>query len=110
MVAEHIKRRVKGLGLEVKRGVKDIVLLRDMKVILASLVAARKAALANVIRPRGEAAATDSLLNAARAMRGNPSALRLKELETLEKVTEKTDNISLFGGRDAVSKDLVKIR
>ena len=37
-------------------------------------------------------------------------ALRLKELETLEKVTEKIDKISVFGGLDAVLKDLVKIR
>ncbi len=34
----------------------------------------------------------------------------LKELETLEKVTEKIDKISVFGGLDAVLKDLVKIR
>ena len=34
----------------------------------------------------------------------------LKELETLEKVTEKIDKISAFGGLDAVLKDLVKIR
>ena len=31
-------------------------------------------------------------------------------LETLEKVTEKIDKISVFGGLDAVLKDLVKIR
>ena len=36
--------------------------------------------------------------------------LRLKELETLEKVTEKIDKISVFGGLEGVLKDLVKIR
>ena len=37
--------------------------------------------------------------------------LELKaQLETLEKVTEKIDKISVFGGLDAVLKDLVKIR
>ena len=35
---------------------------------------------------------------------------RLKELETLEKVTEKIDKISVFGGLEGVLKDLVKIR
>ena len=40
----------------------------------------------------------------------NPTALRLKELETLEKVTEKIDKISVFGGLEGVLKDLVKIR
>lgn len=43
-------------------------------------------------------------------MEDNPTALWLKELETLEKVTEKIDKISVFGGLDGVLKDLVKIR
>ena len=34
----------------------------------------------------------------------------MKELETLEKVTEKIDKISVYGGLDSVRKDLVKIR
>lgn len=50
------------------------------------------------------------LANSARVMEDNPIALRLKELGTLEKVTEKIDKISVFGGLDAVLKDLVKIR
>jgi regulator of protease activity HflC (stomatin/prohibitin superfamily) len=110
-VAEHIKRRVEGFGLEVDSvGVKDIILPGEMKSILAKVVEAEKAALANVIRRREETSATRSLLNTARVMEGNPTALRLKELETLEKVTEKIDKISVFGGLDAVLKDLVKIR
>jgi regulator of protease activity HflC (stomatin/prohibitin superfamily) len=109
-VAEHIARRVQGFGLEVESvGVKDIILPGEMKTILAKVVEAEKAALANVIRRREETSATRSLLNTARVMEDNPTALRLKELETLEKVTEKIDKISVFGGLDAVLKDLVKI-
>jgi regulator of protease activity HflC (stomatin/prohibitin superfamily) len=111
VVAEHIARRVQGFGLEVESvGVKDIILPGEMKTILAKVVEAEKAALANVIRRREETSATRSLLNTARVMEDNPTALRLKELETLEKVTEKIDKISVFGGLDAVLKDLVKIR
>ena len=111
VVAEHIARRVEGFGIEVDSvGVKDIILPGEMKVILAKVVEAEKAALANVIRRREETSATRSLLNTARVMEDNPTALRLKELETLEKVTEKIDKISVFGGLDAVLKDLVKIR
>jgi regulator of protease activity HflC (stomatin/prohibitin superfamily) len=110
VVAEHIARRVQGFGLEVESvGVKDIILPGEMKTILAKVVEAEKAALANVIRRREETSATRSLLNTARVMEDNPTALRLKELETLEKVTEKIDKISVFGGLDAVLKDLVKI-
>ena len=110
-VAEHIQRRVQGFGLEVDSvGVKDIILPGEMKAILAKVVEAEKAALANVIRRREETSATRSLLNTARVMEDNPTALRLKELETLEKVTEKIDKISVFGGLEGVLKDLVKIR
>src|SRR5690242_7932703 len=111
VVAEHIARRVQGFGLEVDSvGVKDIILPGEMKQILAKVVEAEKAAAANVIRRREETSATRSLLNTARVMEDNPVALRLKVLETLEKVTEKIDKISVFGGLDAVLKDLVKIR
>jgi regulator of protease activity HflC (stomatin/prohibitin superfamily) len=110
VVNEHIKRRVVGTGLEVESvGVKDIILPGEMKTILAKVVEAEKAAQANVIRRREETAATRSLLNTAKVMEDNPVALRLKELETLEKVTEKIDKISVFGGLDGVLKDLIKI-
>lgn len=111
VVEAHIRRRVEGFGLEVESvGVKDIILPGDMKAILAKVVEAEKAAQANVIRRREETAATRSLLNTAKVMEDNPTALRLKELETLEKVTEKIDKISVFGGLEGVLKDLVKIR
>jgi regulator of protease activity HflC (stomatin/prohibitin superfamily) len=110
-VAEHVSRRARDIGLEVESvGVKDIILPGEMKTILAKVVEAEKAAQANVIRRREETAATRSLLNTAKVMEDSPVALRLKELETLEKVTEKIDKISVFGGLDAVLKDLVKIR
>ena len=111
VVGDHIRRRVVGFGLEVESvGVKDIIMPGDMKLILAKVVEAEKAAQANVIRRREETAATRSLLNTAKVMEDNPIALRLKELETLEKVTEKIDKISVFGGLEGVLKDLVKIR
>ena len=40
----------------------------------------------------------------------NPVALRLKELETLERVAERIDKISVFGGLDQVLNGLVKLR
>ena len=111
VVSAHIKGRVVGMGIELdSAGVKDIILPGDMKAILTRVVEAEKAAQSNVIRRREETAATRSLLNTARVMEDNPTALRLKELETLEKVTEKIDKISVFGGLEGLMKDLVKIR
>jgi regulator of protease activity HflC (stomatin/prohibitin superfamily) len=80
-----------------------------MKLLLAQVVEAEKAAQANVIRRREETNATRSMLNTARVMENNPTALRLKELETLEKVAERIDKISVFGGLDQVLNGLVKI-
>jgi hypothetical protein len=42
-------------------------------------------------------------------MEGNPIALRMKELETLERVAERIDKISVFGGLDQVLNGLVKL-
>ncbi|MCB1877780.1 MAG: slipin family protein [Chromatiales bacterium] len=90
-------------------GLKDVILPGDMKEILNQVVQAEKVAQANVIKRREETAATRSLLNTARLMDENPTLLRLKELEMLEKVTEKVDRLTVFGGLDGVLKDTVRI-
>ena len=111
VVSEQVKSRMMPFGMEIASlGVKDIVLPGDMKNILAQLVEAEKSAQANVIRRREETAATRSLLNTAKVMENNPVALRLKELETLERVAERIDNISVFGGLDQVLHGLVNIK
>jgi regulator of protease activity HflC (stomatin/prohibitin superfamily) len=98
-----------GIALE-SVGVKDIVLPGEMKAILTQVVQAEKLAQANVIRRREETAATRSLLNTAKVMEDNPVALRMKELETLERVAERIDKISVIGGLDQVLNGLVKLR
>lgn len=111
VVSTQVKVRMIPFGIEVTSlGVKDIVLPGDMKIILARVVEAEKSAQANVIRRREETAATRSLLNTAKVMENNPVALRLKELETLERVAERIDKISVFGGLDQVLNGLVNIK
>lgn len=110
VVSAHVRAKLEGFGLALDGvGVKDIVLPGEMKTILAQVVEAGKAAEANVIRRREETAATRSLLNTARVMEDNPVALRLKELETLERISERIDKISVFGGLDQVLNGLVKL-
>ncbi len=94
----------------VSAGIKDVILPGEMKEILNRVVEAEKVAQANLIKRREETAATRSLLNTARLMDENPTLLRLKELETLEKVTEKVDKLTVFGGLDGVLKDVVRIQ
>ncbi|WP_207717461.1 slipin family protein [Caenimonas soli] len=111
VVTGYVRGRLSAWGLELDGvGVKDIVLPGEMKTILAQVVEAGKSAEANVIRRREETAATRSLLNTAKVMEDNPVALRLKELETLERVAERIDKISVFGGLDSVLNGLVKLR
>ena len=110
-IAEHLGKRFADIGISVKSvGVKDIILPGDMKDLLGKVVEAEKAAQANVIRRREETNATRSLLNTAKVMESNTVALRLKELETLEKVTENVGNLSVVGGLDALLNGLVKIK
>jgi regulator of protease activity HflC (stomatin/prohibitin superfamily) len=110
-IADAVRSKVEEHGLAVRSvGVKDVILPGEMKTILNQVVEAEKVAQANLIKRREETAATRSLLNTARLMDENPTLLRLKELETLEKVTEKIDKLTVFGGLDGVLKDVVRIR
>ncbi len=110
VVHETVRDKVAEYGVVMKSvGVKDVILPGDMKDILNQVVQAEKAAQANIIKRREETAATRSLLNTARLMGENPVLLRLKELEALEKITEKVDKLTVFGGLDGVMQDLVKI-
>jgi regulator of protease activity HflC (stomatin/prohibitin superfamily) len=105
----RVKVEAHGIALN-SVGIKDVILPGEMKEILNRVVEAEKVAQANLIKRREETAATRSLLNTARLMDENPTLLRLKELETLEKVTEKVDKLTVFGGLDGVLKDVVRIQ
>ena len=100
--------KLEASGLAVRSvGVKDVILPGEMKTILNQVVEAEKVAQANLIRRREETAATRSLLNTARLMEENPTLMRLKELETLEKVTEKVEKITVYNGLEGVLKTMV---
>jgi regulator of protease activity HflC (stomatin/prohibitin superfamily) len=109
-IAEYIRTKVANYGIEVESvGVKDIILPGEIKAILSKVVEAEKAAQANVIRRREETAATRSMLNTVKAMEDNPIALRLKELEVLERIAEKIEHINVNGSLDNVLTDLIRI-
>lgn len=111
VIFDEVKVKVAEFGIKVRSvGVKDVILPGDMKEILNQVVEAEKVAQANVIKRREETAATRSLLNTARLIDDNPTLMRLKELEVLEKVTEKVDKLTVFGGLEGVLKDTVQIK
>ena len=109
-ILDHVRENASAHGIEVtKVGVKDLILPGDMRELLNQVVEAEKAAQANVIKRREETAATRSLLNTAKLMDENPTLMRLKELEALEKVADKVDRLTVFGGLDGVLNDTVRI-
>ena len=66
------------------------------------------------VRAGEETAATRSLLNTAKLMEDNPLLLRLKELESLERLVEKVGRIDLHAGNgqgfDALLSKLVRLK
>ncbi|MCG8428870.1 MAG: slipin family protein [Chromatiales bacterium] len=110
MMIDGIRSKVAEYGISVKSvGLRDIILPGDMKTILNQVVEAEKSAEANLIKRREETAATRSLHNTAKMMEGSPTLMRLKELEVLEKVTERIGNINVYSGLEGVMKDLIKV-
>ena len=110
-VFRNVVKQMAELGIKVASvAVKDIILPGEMKEILNHVVATEKAAQANVIKRREETAATRSLLNTAKLMEANPTLLRLKEMETLEKVVEKVDKLSVYDGLNGLLKDTISLR
>jgi regulator of protease activity HflC (stomatin/prohibitin superfamily) len=86
-LAEGLRRRVPALGLEVVTvGIRDLILPGEMKELLNKVTEAKKAAEANLIVRREETAAMRSQANTAKLLQDNPTLMRLRELEALEKV------------------------
>jgi regulator of protease activity HflC (stomatin/prohibitin superfamily) len=84
---EIVRRRAGALGVEiVSAGVRDVILPGDMKDLMNRVTEAKKAAEANLISRREETAAMRSQANTAKLLENNPTLMRLRELEVLEKI------------------------
>ena len=95
--------RAEQFGVRVHRvGVKDVILPGEMKTLLNKVIEAEKAAAANVILRREDAAATRNMANTAKVIAENPVLMRLKELETMKDIAEKIDEIKLVMGTDGL--------
>jgi regulator of protease activity HflC (stomatin/prohibitin superfamily) len=110
-----VRERIAETGLDVMElGVKDVILPGEIRELVNKVVEAERAAKANQIRRQEETAATRSLLNTAKLMEDNPLLLRLKELESLERLVEKVGRIDLHAGEgqglDALLNKLVRLK
>ena len=110
-----VRERLAETGIEVTElGVKDVILPGEVRELVNKVVEAERLAKANLIRRQEETAATRSLLNTAKLMEDNPLLLRLKELESLERLVEKVGRIDLHAGEgaglDALLTKLVRLK
>jgi regulator of protease activity HflC (stomatin/prohibitin superfamily) len=95
--------RAEMFGVRVHRvGVKDVILPGEMKTLLNKVIEAEKAAAANVIMRREDAAATRNMANTAKVIAENPVLMRLKELETMKDIAQQIDEIKLVVGADGL--------
>lgn len=108
-VAQELEKQVRDqatvLGLEVRSvGIKDVILPGDMKDLMNKVTEAKKAAEANLIVRREETAAMRSQANTAKLLADNPTLMRLRELEVLEKIASAGKMNIVLGERGLADK------
>ncbi len=108
-VADAIRPRAAELGITVvTAGVRDVILPGDMKDLMNKVTEAKKAAEASLITRREETAAMRMQANTAKILETNPTLMKLKELEVLEKVAGKA-NLTVLVGNEGLAGKVVKL-
>jgi len=104
-ILEYVKASAEAIGVDVQScGIRDIILPGEVKDIMNQVLVAEKKAQANVIMRREETASTRSLLNTAKLMEDNEMLFRLKEMEYIEKISEKIGEITVNGGSQVMDQ------
>ena len=104
-VLDSSREKVLNYGVELSDGgIRDIILPGEVREIMNQVLIAQKKAQANIITRREETASTRSLLNTAKLMEDNSMLFKLKEMEYVEKIADKINNISLSGGGQVVDQ------
>ena len=104
-----LQSRASGFGVEVRSlGIRDVVLPGDMKALLNQVTEARKAAEVSVITRREETAAMRSQANTARLLDNNPTLMRLRELEAMERVA-RSAKLNVVLGEKGLAERLVNL-
>ena len=108
-IMEQLKTKSEKFGFAVVHfGIKDIILPGDIRDLMNRVVAAQKEAEANQIVRREETAAMRSQCNTAKIMEQNPTLMRLRELEVLERVA-KDSKLNLVLGEKGLTEKIVNM-
>lgn len=104
-----VRARVAAFGLDVvSLGIRDVILPGEMRELMNKVTEAKKAAEADLITRREETAAMRSQANTAKILESSPTLMRLRELEVLEKVSEKA-NLTVVLGEKGLADRVVKL-
>ena len=107
--AGKLRERTADWGIElISIGIRDIILPGEMKNLLNKVTEAKKAAEANLVVRREETAAMRSQANTAKILEGNPTLMRLRELEVIEKIAE-SGKLNLVVGEKGISEKIVNL-
>jgi len=106
---QMLKARADSFGVKVLSfGIRDVILPGDMKDLLNKVTEAKKAAEANLIARREETAAMRSQANTAKLLENNPTLMRLRELEVLEKIVE-SGKLQVIVGEKGLTDRIVNL-
>jgi regulator of protease activity HflC (stomatin/prohibitin superfamily) len=104
-----VRARVLAFGVEVvSLGIRDVILPGEMKDLMNKVTEAKKGAEAALITRREETAAMRSQANTAKILEASPTLMRLRELETLETVSQKA-NLTVVLGEQGLAAKIVKL-
>lgn len=105
IVMEEIRKSCESLGIVINScNIKDIILPGEVRNIMNKVLIAEKNALANAITRREETSSTRSLLNTAKLMEENSMLMKLKEMEFIERITDKMDKIGLNSNENILTQ------
>lgn len=89
-------------------GIRDVIPPGEMKTLLNRVTEAKKTAEANLIVRREETAAMRSQANTAKLLEDNPTLMRLRELEILEKVAA-SSKLNVVLGEKGLAERVVNL-
>ncbi len=105
IILEEVAAKMESLGLVVSdAGIRDVILPGDMKDIMNQVLMAEKKAQANSIMRREETAAMRNMLNTAKLMEENEMLWKLKEMEYVEKISDKIGEITVSGSGNLIGQ------
>ena len=108
-LADMVRARAKALGVElIAVGIRDVILPGEMKDLMNKVTEAKKAAEANLIARREETATIRSQANTAKLLADNPTLMRLRELEVLEKVAANS-KLNVVLGEKRLTERIVNV-